>query len=394
MIKNVRIRAIDGSAPGGLGARLLDFDLRDGKHQTPTRPISIPDFKAKRYLAFRGTLEGCLAAVQINLQGDRLASFRANNGAVIETARELTKFSDKSAFFENFAVLDVCPIAPNDDILKLLFEKQAEVPTLHNISLPPLATNDPDVYARKVTEWQKEAEGRGKGLVPQIDLHDDPALIREELKRLSQLAESDATPLVNLVYVDPKTHPLQYFEVWTAARDSRMIFNCSGVPRESDSLSSNLRESTAVQLERYGIDSNTPKTKRASWKYIYMMQRAPPPASVDEVDNWDWAFHPAGAYLAPEYWRGLPPHDVSCSCKLCKAKVQSEIIETYGRNAQGALDRTALVGMSRLHDGLSHNQELIRLQRRIEAREVGWYFDEMGRVRNAFGTSSASTTLA
>ncbi len=78
----VKVKDVDTSRLGSGGRTLSVKPKRGDSFLTPTRPYSKPEFTAKSYLGFRGTLDGYLGAIQIDIRGNRYEKFKRRNGTV------------------------------------------------------------------------------------------------------------------------------------------------------------------------------------------------------------------------------------------------------------------------------------------------------------------------
>ncbi len=387
MITSVKVGSVDETI-SGLGGRTLSVRLSSKpSFETPTRPFSAVEFGAKQYLGFRGTLDGNLGAIQLDLRGQRLQKFLGTNDSVISARRRLTSMADLSCCFENFAILDV-PGQPVQDLsrIKLFLEMQRGVKTLNYVSMPPLQTNNPSVMEKTIAYSLGIVEGIGKGVIPQLTLADDVRFFKDKLKMLSSLAETGSIQIINLVYADPDTHPHQYLELWKN-RDIPAILNCSSVPRSKKEVSPGIIETPSITLQRYGIDTITPLTKTANPAWIIQQMNKPHPSSFDQVNDYSWACHPGGAILTSKLWRSLPAHNVECNCKVCNGRSQSQILSNHCYNDLGLVDDSAIRKASQLHDAVSSQLEYVKMNRRIKSHEMAEYIHDIEDFRNVNLTS-------
>lgn len=373
MIKTVKLRTIDTSCHGS-GGRILSVQVKGKSNfETPTRPISIPEFKAKQFLAFRGTLNGHLGAEQIDLKGERFARFMKMNGTVKRVRRTLTKFADLTCCFENFPIFDVPALSPDSDVaLKLILEMQLRIPTLNYISLPPIQTANEHHLEKLISNWNKDAEQYGKGVVPQIYMNEEVGIFRKKLRMLSQIAASGEIQIVNLIYANPDSYPHQFVEIWNN-REINAILNCSGVPRGGKEVATGLYESPAIELQRYGIDAFTRRTQTPSIAYIQKLQFQKPPTSIEEIQDFHWPIHRGGAILEKDLWFSLPSKNVECKCKVCKGKDQEEIRNTYCIDQDGEIVSVGMEKASRLHDAVTSQREYDVMRSRINSNEMADY---------------------
>jgi len=382
MIRITKVGAIDRTY-SGFGGRTLEVKRTSSpSFSTPTRPISVPELSSKQFLGFNELLGGHLSAVQIDIKGERYKSFMRKNGAVIDARRRMTRFSDVSCCAENFAVLDVSPVdSSNEYALKLFLDMQVKIKTLKYISLPPIETNRLAEMKSILRWWAKDAELFGKGIVPQVSIDDPPDLFRSKLRFLTELAESDEFPIVNLVYANPDTHPHQYATVWEQ-REKRVLFNCSGVPSGGRFITPGLGESPIIAIQRYGIDTYTRRTSTMNPKYYVWLQHQPAPMSIDEIDDANWQYHPGAAVLEWRIWESLPSEHVQCRCKLCRGRNQGEIIDEYCHDDQGTIVKNGLNYASKLHDSLSSEMEYAKVKRMITSNEMATYARDAINYRN------------
>ena len=381
MTFTVKVKDIDTSLLGSGGRTLSIKPRHKPNFTTPTYPFSKPDFTAKSYLGFRGVFNGNLGVIPIDIRGQRYVKFSHNNGTVKYIRRTITKFSDKMCFNENFTVLDVNPENPtNQKIQKLYLEMQLIVKYLNYISIPPIQTTNMNQFKHVVTDWQNNAEQYEKAAIPQISLSEDLDIFKQKLDVLCELAQSDVIDAINLKYANPRDYPHQFVAVWEK-RETDVLFNCYGAPRKGRIISLNFRESPILGLQRYGIDTITYLTKTPSQKYVASLQFKEAPKSVDALD-YDWVYYPGGAVLEHNYWRSLPAHSVNCPCKVCKNRVQSEIINEYCYNDLGEIDNSSMGYTSKLHSGLSSELEYSRIKRYIKSNEMTNYHSEVENYRN------------
>jgi hypothetical protein len=386
MTFSVKVGDIDTSLIG-TGGRILSIkpNQREG-FTTPTRPFSKPEFIAKSYLAFRGTLDGHLGAVQIDIRGnERYNAFLQNNGAVRTIRRRMIKFSDLTCCFENFLVLDVPPESPEHQrILKLYIENQLRIQTLNYISMPPINTINMDALEKMIVDWQNNADNYGKGVVPQLSMNEDLKNFQAKLNLLCELAESDVINIINLRYANPENYPQQYVSLWEK-RETNVLFNCYNVPRKGKPVSTTLMESPILELQRYGIDTISPKTSTPSPRYIAFLQHQESPQRINEL-IYEWVYHPAGLVFPSDIWQNLAMHSIECNCKVCKKKSQQEIIDTYCYDDRGDIDRSSMDYVSKLHDGISSELEYSKIKRYIQSNEMSAYTSEIEQYRRKYFT--------
>lgn len=389
MITSVSVADIDDS-DGGLGGRTLNIQAKSRPNfMTPTRPMSVREFGAKEYLGFRGTLEGHLGAVPLDIYGTRFAELLKTNEASISMERRLTHFADLTCCFENFATLDMPSVeASNSTLIKLLMETQAGILTLGNISLPPIHGSVKDLE-RIIKDALKVYGPTGKGIVPQLSLREDPRELKKKLLMLEELAQTGAIQIVDLIYADPSRYRLQYLEVWKM-KEAPMIFNCSRVPKTSAEVSQGISMTPIVLLQRYGIDTFTPRTNTSTFAYIAKIRHTPHPSSFDEVTTYSWACHKGGSMLRPSLWRALPSNNVECNCKVCRNLPQDDILNKYCLTDQGFVDDSAMLRTSYLHDGISSQNEYNVIKSMIRQGEMDIYLNGL----ESFRTSKLSRRAA
>jgi len=381
MIESVKVVAVDTSYAGS-GGRLLKIKP-NGKSsfETPTRPISVPEFKAKEFLGFRGVIEGHLGAEQIDMNADVFARFLKQNGTVKYVRRKITKFADISCCFENFPILDVPQITPDQKTaLKLLLEMQLRIPTLNNVSVPLVQTGNEAQFEKIIRDWGKDAEQYGKGVVPQLSMKEDLDAFKKKLVTLSEMADSNEVQVVNLCYANPDSYPHQFVTLWEN-REAKLVFNCSGVPSGGKPVADGLYESRSIELQRYGIDMFTRKTRTPDPKYVFMLMHQAPPTSIDQIQDFVWPYHPGGAILEKDLWLSLPPKNVECRCKVCKGLTPNDIRDAYSYDVDGKIIGPGMEKASKLHDVISGQVEYSEVRKRISSNEMSDYVEHLSRYR-------------
>ena len=388
MIDAVKVRNVDESVKTDLvdssvsmGGRTLEVRTRTESFVTPSRPITIPELKAKSILAFNESLEGDLGAVQVDLKGNRLVRFKNGNGMVRATRLTMTKFSNLTSCFENFATLDMPPITPDDlGTFKLILDMQSKVRMLNYISLPPIASRDIRPLESLLREWMKEADQRGKGVVPQLKMNDELDSFKKKLALLSELAKSDQIQIIDFAYADPDRFPHQFVELWKM-RETNAIFNCSSVPGSGKEVSQGIHETQLIQLQKFGIDTITPLVRTPSKKYVAWLQFRQGPKTIEEIDDFRWAYHPAGSLMDNDLWYRIPSENIECRCRVCKGKDQNGIIDQYCYDERGEITNYGMYSAARLHDASSSQIEYSVIRDRIKSREMKDYVSGLNENR-------------
>ena len=388
MITDVKVNSIDQSVAGTGGRTLTVKRKSEGGFETPSRPYSLPEFIAKSYLGFRGTLDGYLGAVQIDLHGSRLDHFNSINGMYDRTRRTLIKYSDLTSCFDNFVILDVPPVNPLDDrALRIFFELQARSMYLQYMSVPPIITTKLDDFERIISDYSNSAQGFQKGIVPQIALNEAADVFKAKLDLLTRLAETGEIQIINLVYADPDKSIQNYLEVWNH-REIRALINVSGVPRSGKEVSPGVFETYQSRILGYGVDTTTPIRETPSSKYVASQLLKPRPTSLDGIDHFKWPIHPASAAINDQTWRSMPTEFIECDCKVCKAKKQDDLIGLYSREPNGLIEPSGMRYASNLHDALSSQNELELVRKMIRSAEMVEYVREKDLIRKEISAIS------
>ncbi|HEX9908393.1 MAG TPA: hypothetical protein VGB78_08025 [Thermoplasmata archaeon] len=389
MLNSIKVGSVDNSlrldsqSTVTMGGRILKVHSKKvGGFATPTRPISIPELRAKTMLPFNGAIEGHLGAVQIDLDRERFDRFKKQNGTIEQTKRRATKFSNQTCCFDNFAILDVPPI-PLDDLglLKLFLDVQSRIVMLDYISLPLIVGNDIVRFEHLVREWITCAEERGKGLVPQLSMKDDLDSFRKRLSLLSEMAESGDIQIINLVYANPERFTLQFIEVWKK-QETKAIFNCSSVPSKGQEVAPGIHETPLVQLQKFGIDTITPIRKTPTRTTVAWLQSRERPKSINEIDNFSWAHHPAGAILDKDLWKRLPSKSIECHCSVCRDRNQQSLVDEYAYDERGEIVSYGMYSAARIHDVVSSAPECSLIQQHIKKGEMADYVGDLRNYRN------------
>ena len=105
MSVSVKVRDVDTSYLGTGGRTLKIKTKHDQSIFTPVSTFSRKEMVAKSELAFSGTFENNIGAIQIDIKGERYKRFLKNNGTVKDVQRTITRYSDVSCCFDNFLVL-------------------------------------------------------------------------------------------------------------------------------------------------------------------------------------------------------------------------------------------------------------------------------------------------
>jgi len=380
MTFSVKVADIDTSLLGNGGRTLIIKPKNRKGFTTPTRPFSLPEFISKSYLAFRGTIDGHLGAIQVDMTKRKYERFLKKNGTVYNIRRRITSYSDRMCCFENFIVLDVKPESPSHQTaLKLYLETQLRVKYLNYIAMPQISTTDMKLFGKMVVDWRDNAENYGKGAIPQLSLNEDLKIFQAKLNLLCELAESGVIDIINLRYANPEYYQHQYISLWEK-RETNVLFNCYGVPRKGKHVSSDITETPILEIQRYGIDTITPLTRTPTRKWIYSQQFKEEPKQTSEL-VYGWSYYPAGLVFPSDVWQNQESHSVECSCKVCKRKSQKEILQTYCYNDEGKIDSSAMQYASKLHDGLSAELEYQKIKKYIGSNEMLTYDDEINEYR-------------
>jgi hypothetical protein len=391
MIESVKLKDVDDSIQQSdgsttalaMGGRTLEIKVKDrSPFTTPTRPISVPELEAMHFLTFRGSLDGHLGAVQIDIRGERYQEFLKKNGVNKAIKRKMVSFADRTCCFENFVLLHVPPLRPSEiGIFKMYFEMQTDIPTLDYISMPQIASNDENVYKGIVQGWITEAEKLQKGVVPRLSMKDDLEVFKKKLKILADMAKTGEIRIIDVIYANPKNYLLQYVELWKN-KEIEAIINCSDVPfSEGRLISPGLRETPIIELQRWGIDTIAPSKFTLSPKALMKMISNPPPKNLQEIGDFSWACHPGGAFIDDDLWQKIPSENVHCDCKLCLGKNQPDLVKVYSVDDIGALTYNGMEKAARLHDHLSSQSEYSVIRDRIKSREMAGYLSEISDFR-------------